>query len=94
MAFLVMGLQFAVNQRFNFIRVEVARDHHAQIVGQELCQVVVFDNVRIRLKQLGFVGRIDVLFNRHQAFLAGFLQNVKQQGHQLQVAFFGVNRTL
>ena len=39
-------------------------------------------------------GVFDVLFNGHQTFLAGFLKDVVQQGHEFQIPFLGIDGAL
>jgi len=39
--FVVVGFDFAVHDGFDLMGVQVARDHHAQIVGNELNDVMV-----------------------------------------------------
>ncbi len=90
----VVGLDLAVHQAFDLVRVEVARDHHAQVVGDELDHVVVAadDGVLLEQRRAGRV--VDVLLDRHQAFLARLLQDVVEQRHQLHVARLRVLRAL
>mgnify|MGYP000876515986 CR=1 FL=1 len=44
----------------------------------------------VLLEDLGLVWLFHILFNGHQAFLAGLLQDVKEQCHQLHVTRLGV----
>jgi hypothetical protein len=86
----VMGLDLAVHQRLDLVRVQVARDHHAQVVGDELDHVVVVADGRVLLEQRRLVRVLDIVLDRHQALLAGLLQDVVKQRHQLHVARLGV----
>ena len=47
----VVGLDLAVHQALDLVRVQVARDHHAQVVGDELDHVVVAADRRVLLEQ-------------------------------------------
>ena len=87
---LVMGVDLAVHQRLDLMGVQVARHHHAQVVGDELRHVVVVADHRVFLEQRRSVRLFHVLLDRHQAFLAGLLQDVVHQRHQLHVARLGV----
>ena len=90
----VMGLDLAVHQALDLVRVEVARDHHAQVVGDELDDVVVGADDGVLLEQRRAGRILDVLLDRHQAFLARLLQDVVEQRHQLHVARLRVLRAL
>jgi hypothetical protein len=87
---LVVGVDLAVHQRLDLVRIEVARHHHAQVVGDELDHVVVVAHRRVLLEQRRVVRVLDVLLDRHQAFLARLLQDVVEQRQQLHVARLGV----
>jgi len=52
--------------------------------------MVIVAHRGVFLEDLGLVWRLDILFDRHQAFLAGLLQDVVEHGHQLHVAGLGV----
>ena len=82
----VVRLDLGVHQRLDLVRVEVARDHHAQVVGDELDDVVVVADDGVLLEQRGAVRILDVLLDGHQAFLARLLQDVVQQRQQFHVA--------
>ena len=86
----VVGLDLVVHQAFDLVRVQVARDHHAQVVGDELRDMVVVAHHRVLLEQRRAVRLFHVLLDRHQAFLARLLQDVVHQRHQLHVARLGV----
>jgi hypothetical protein len=88
--FVVVGFDLAVHERFDLVGVEVARDHHAQVVGDELHHVVVGADGGVFFENLGLLGFFDVFFNRHQPFFAGFLEDVEHQRHELHVARLGV----
>lgn len=88
--FLVVGFDFVLHQRLNFVRIEIAGDHHPQVVGDEFHQMVVGQDVRVLLEQRRFVGLFHVRLDGHQAFLAGLLQQVVQQGQQAHEPGFGV----
>jgi hypothetical protein len=90
MRLLVVGIDFTVHQGLDLVGIEVARHHHAQVVGHELHHMVVAAHRGVLLEYLGLVGRLDVLLDRHQALLAGLLQDVVEQRHQFHVARLGV----
>ena len=90
MGFLVVGLDFAVHQRLDFMRVEVARHHHAQVVRHELHHMVVRTDAWVFGEQRRLLGVLNVSLDRHQPFLARLLQDVVEQRHQVHVARLGV----
>ena len=90
MCLLVVGVDFAVHQRLDLVRIEVARHHHAQVIGHELNHMVIAAHRGVLFENLGFVGRLDILFNGHQPLFAGLLQDVIEHRHQLHVACLGV----
>jgi len=61
-----------------------------QVVGDEFHDMVITGDFRISRKDGRFGRRLDVFFDRHQAILAGLLQDVVEQGHQRQVTRLGV----
>ena len=94
LAFLVVGLDLVVHQVLDLERVQVAAHHQAQVVGEELEHVVVGERSRGYLANSGLcVGLLDVVFDRHQAFLAHLGQDVVEQRHQLHVHGLGVLRS-
>ena len=88
--FVMVGLDLAVHQAFDLVGVEVARDHHAQVVGDELDHMVISTDHRVFLEDRRVVRVFDVLLDRHQPFLAGLLQEVVEQRHQFHVARLAV----
>ena len=90
MGFCMVGVDFGIHQRFDLVRVQVARHHHAQVVGGELDHMVVISHHGVFLEDFGFVGRFHIFFNRHQALFAGFLKDLVQHRQQFHVACLGV----
>ena len=82
MCFVMVGVNFAIHQVFNLVGVEVACDHHAQIVGDELHHMVVMGQVWVFVEQTRVVRVFHILLDGHQAIFASFLQDVVQQGEQ------------
>ena len=77
--FFMMGFELVVEQRFEFVRIEVATDHQAHAVGDELDHVVVFEDLRV-LGEHGALGRVgNVVFDREQTFLARLDQQVEDK---------------
>jgi TFIIF-interacting CTD phosphatase-like protein len=61
--FFVMRLEFVVEQGFELVRIEIAADHEAHAVGDELDHVHVFEDLRI-FREHRALGRIgNVVFN-------------------------------
>jgi hypothetical protein len=84
-AFLVMRLDFLVHQAFDFERIHVAAHHQTQVVGQELDDVVVGENLRVLGEDRAFRRIVDVRFERQRAFLARFGQQDVEERHQLHI---------
>ena len=81
----VVGLDLVVHQVLDLERVHVAADHQAQVVGDELEQVVVAQHLRVRGEDRALLRRLDVALDRHQPFLAHLAQDVVEKGHQFHV---------
>ena len=90
----MMGFDFAVHQRLDLVRVEIARDHHAQIVGQKLDDMVVGHQLRIVLKHRRRLRIFHIGLDRHQAFLARLLQQLVQKRHHFHIARLVIARGL
>lgn len=88
--FLVVGFHLVVHQGLDLMGVQIARHHHAQIVGDELHQMLVRQQLWILLEDLRVVRLFHIHFDGHQTFFAGFLQQVIQQSQQAHKARFGV----
>ena len=80
--------------RWRAATAEVAGNHHPQVVSRELHNMVVVPDGRVFFENVGFMRRLNIFLNRHQALFSGFLQNIEQQRHQLHVAGFGVFASL
>ncbi len=72
------------------MRIEVARHHHAQVIGHELDHMVVAAHRGVFGEYFRLCRRLHILFNRHQPLFAGLLQDVIEHRHQLHVARLGV----
>ena len=70
--------------------IQVARQHHPQVVGHELDHVVVVANRRVFLEQRRGLRVLHIAFDGHQPILARFLEDVELQRQQVHVARFGV----
>jgi hypothetical protein len=90
----MVGLDFDIHQVLDLDGVEVAAHHHAQIVGNELHDVVVAGNARVLGEDRAVLGVLDVVLDRHQAFLAHLGQDLEQHGQQIDVQRLGVLRAL
>lgn len=90
----VMGFDFDVHQIFDFHGIEVAADHHAQIIGDEFHHVMVVGNRRIFAENRTFVGIFDIVFNRHQTFLAHFREHFEKHRQKINIGRLVVFRPL
>ena len=88
----VMGFHLVVHQVFDLVGIHIARHHQAQIVGNKFQQVLVAEGVGILGEHRAAVGIVDIVLDRHQAFLADLAQHVVHQAHQFQIARLGVLR--
>ena len=80
---------FHVHQAFNFNRIQIATDHHAQVIGDEFHDMVVILQRRILAKNWAGMGILDIRFDRHQAFLAHLGKNFIKHRQQVDVQGFG-----
>ena len=85
LAFVVMRFDLDVHQVFDLERIEIAADHQAQIVGEKFHAVVIAQYAPILGEDWALLRIVDVRFDRHQAFLAHFGEDVVEQGQQFQV---------
>ena len=85
MSFLVMRLDLDVHQVLDLEGVEVAAHHHAQIVADELHDMVILDDARVLGEHRALVRVLDVVLDRHQAFLAHLGEDLEQHGQQIHV---------
>ena len=90
MGLLVVGFDFAVHQRLDLVRIEVARHHHPQVVREELDHVVIAAHCRVFLEDFRLGGRFHIFLDGHQPLFAGLLQNVIEHCHELHVTRLGV----
>ena len=86
----MVGLHFIVHEVLDLQRVEVAGDHHPQIVGDKLDQVMVGQQIRVAREQRAAFRLLHIVLDGHQAFLARLGQDVVEHGHHGQVALLGV----
>ena len=93
-ALVVMGVYLVVHQVFDFHGIEVSTHHQAQIIGKELDQVVIGEQVRKLREQSALLGCLDVALDRHQSLLADLVEHAIEQPHQRHVARLAVFGTL
>lgn len=94
MGLVVVGVDLAVHDAFNLVCVQIARDHHAQIVGDELDHMMVTAHVWKLLENCRAVRVFNILLDGHQPLFTGLLQDVVQQGQELHISRLGVLATL
>ena len=80
-----MSLDLQIHQVLDFECIQIAADHHAQIVGNELHRMVIVDDGRIFREYRAAVWRFDITLDRHQSFLAHLAQNLVEHGQELHV---------
>ena len=83
-----------VEQTLELVRVEVAADHQAQTIGDELEHVVVGDDARISAEEFAFRGVFDVRLDREQTLFTGFHQQVEHQLQQIDIGIAGIGGRL
>ena len=74
------------------MRIQIARDHQAQVVRHELHGVMIIADRGELLENRRVLGVFNVILDRHQPFLAYLLEDVVEQRHQLHVTRLGVFR--
>jgi hypothetical protein len=83
--FLVVRLQFVVEQAFQLVRIQIAADDQTQAIGDEFDHVVVGQDARIVGEELALLRMLHVCFNREHAGLADLDQNVVDQFQQVDI---------
>ncbi len=87
-------LQFQLQQRLELVRLDVAADHQAQAVGDEVDQVVVGLHLGVVGEQ-GALGRaFDMVFQCHEAFAARLVEQFIEQAEDIDVILLLVARAL
>src|SRR5690606_17255973 len=92
-AFVQMGFDFLIHERFDFEGTHVAADYQTHVVGNKFDQDRVAHDARVFGKDWAGLGFFDVAFDRHQAVATGLVQQHIQQSHELHVGFFAVGVT-
>src|SRR5690554_4761826 len=85
MRLFMMGRNFSVHQGFDFERIQISADHHAQIIRQKFDRMMIGQYIRIALKKCARFWRLDIVLDRHQPFLAHFGEHLVQQTQQIDV---------
>ena len=86
--------QLQFQQRFQLMRLDVAADHQAQTVGDEIDQVVVGLHLGVVAEQRAFGRALDMIFQRHEAFAAGLVEQFIEQAEHIDVVLLLVARAL
>ena len=92
--FLVVRLELVLEQALELVRIEVAADDEPQAVRDELHHVMVGEDLRIFLEEGALVGRLEIVLDRHHAFLADLHQDVVEQLEECDVVLALVARAL
>ena len=87
---MVVGFHFVVHQVLDFQGIEVAGNHHPQIIGDELDEMVVGQQFGVTGEQRAALGLFDIVLDGHQALFPGLGEDVVEHGHDRQVALLGV----
>ncbi len=91
---LVMVLEFVFEQRFEFVRIQVAADHQAQAVGREFDEVMVAEDARVLAEQLALLRRFEIRLDRQHPGLADLHQDVVEELENVDVVGAPVTRRL
>ena len=84
-AFVMVRLDLVVHQVLDLERVQIAADHHAQIVGDELHHVVITGDARILGEDGTGLRAFDIAFDGHQSLFAHLGQYLEEHSQQLHV---------
>ncbi len=87
-------LQFQLQQRLQLVRLDVAADHQAQAIGDEIDQVVVGLHLGVVGEDAAFGRALDVVFQRHEAFPARLVEQFVEQAEDVDVVLLLVARAL
>ncbi len=90
----VVLFQLQFQQRLQLMRLDVAADHQAQAVGDEVDQVVVGLHLGVVAEQRALGWAFDVVFQRHEAFAAGLVEQFIEQAEHIDVVLLLVARAL
>lgn len=90
----VMLFQFQFEQRFQLVRLDVAADHQAQAIGDEVQQVMVGHHLGIVAEDGAVLGPFDMVFQCHEAIAAGLVQQLVDQAQGGLVVVGAVLRAL
>ncbi len=83
--FVMVLLQLQFQQRFQFMRFDVAADHQAQAVGDEVHQVMVGEHLGVLVEQIARGRGVHVRFQRDETLAARLVQQLVHQGQHVQV---------
>nr|WP_229419438.1 hypothetical protein [Pseudoduganella dura] len=84
--FFVDQFQFLLEHAFEFVRVDLAHCHQAEVVDDECQQLLFFQHGRVALEDRAVLGRLDVGIEGLQA-AGGQLQQLVHQQQQLALEF-------
>ena len=83
-----------LHQTFELDEIERATEHHPQVVGEKLNQMVVVQNRRILFKDLAVFGFLDIGFERHQAVFPDLIEQFEHQRKHIKQEHLVDFRTL
>ena len=86
--------QFGVHQCLDLEHVEVAANHHPQVIREEFDHMMVRHDLRVFTEYLRLFWLFNVAFDRHQALFTHFGQNLEQHRQHVDIDFFVVGGTL
>ena len=90
----MVRLDLVIHQVFDLVSVHIARHHQAQIIGDEFQDVLVTERVRVFDEDGTAVRVVDIVLDRHQAFLADLAEDFIHQPHQFHIARLRVLRAV
>ncbi len=82
--------KFHVHEIFDLKRIHIAGDHEAQVVTDELHDVMIVGNQRMLGEYRALGGFVDFPFQSHHALAAGQIEQFVHQSEQRQVMRLGV----
>ena len=91
---MMVSLDFDIHQILDFDGVEIAADHHAQIVCDEFHYMMIRRQNGVLTENRAFMRIFDIVLDRHQSLFAHFGQHLEQHGKKIDVERLVVFRAL